>query len=59
MHREKKADAKEARQWYTEYWKDIAAKEWSDNLHKMIKLKQPPPPGAYVGALCETSARLT
>jgi hypothetical protein len=46
--REKQAEkAKKDR--LNEYWKEVAAQGWENNLQQLLKPNRTPPPGSYVG----------
>jgi hypothetical protein len=52
QQKQERPQAKEARHLYMEYWKDVAAKGWGDDLQRLMKSKQLPLLRAYTGMFC-------
>jgi hypothetical protein len=49
-----KQEEKQEKDRLNDYWKDVAAQGWGNNLQKLVKSNRPPLPGSYVGRYCGT-----
>jgi hypothetical protein len=47
--KQERTEAKEANQHYKDYWKEVAAKGWGNNLQLLMKSNEPPLPSMYLG----------